>query len=325
LLQWEDFGAGNGRRILQKYGRDLRTFNDDLQGTGAITLAAIVSALRICGTALRNQRIVIFGTGLAGIGIADLIRDVLIDGGLSAEEATRRFWCVDTEGLLSEDLGTLLHDYQAPYARPAAEVRSWKRFGDSVSNTIGIAEVISRVRPTILIGTSGIGGAFTETMVREMARYTDRPIIFPLSSPSSSAEATPENLISWTAGRALIATGSPFAPVTHKGITHVVGLATNAMLYPGLGLGTIVSRARLVSVGMLTAAANALSSLVAVRLPGSSLLPHIDDLRRVTVTIAVAVAEAALVEGLASVEFEDIVKHVEDAMWRPEYCTILAS
>ena len=177
----------------------------------------------------------------------------------------------------------------------------------------------------MLIGASGIASAFTESIVRDMARHTERPIIFPLSSPPSLAEATPADLIAWTDGRALIATGSPFTPVTHKGITHVIGQANNAMLYPGLGLGTIVSRARLISVGMLAAAANALSSLVAVRLPGASLLPHIDDLRSVTVTVAVAVAEAAVAEGLATVELTDIVQQVEDAMWQPEYRRIQAS
>jgi malate dehydrogenase (oxaloacetate-decarboxylating) len=323
VLQWEDFGPGNGRRILEKYRGQIRTFNDDLQGTGAIALAAAVSAMRICGTLLRNQRIVIFGSGVAGIGVADLIRDVMIDEGLSAEEATRRFWCVDVRGLLANDLGDRLQDYQATYARPAAEVKSWKR--DAATSTIGLAEAIRQVRPTMLIGASGTAGAFTESIVRQMARHAERPIIFPLSSPAPFAEATPADLIAWTDGRALIATGSQFTPVTHKGITHVVGQASNAMLYPGLGLGTIVSRARLISVGMLAAAANALSSLVAVRLPGASLLPHIDDLRSVTVTVAVAVAEAAVVEGLATAELADIVQRVEDAMWQPEYRRIQAS
>ena len=321
VLQWEDFGPGNGRRILEKYRGHVRTFNDDFQGTGAIALAAAVSAMRVCGTLLRNQRIVIFGAGIAGIGIADLIRDVMVDAGLPAEDAARRFWCVDTHGLLTNDMGDLLHDYQATYARTAAEVKNWRR----EANAIGLAEVIRQVRPTMLIGTSGSVSAFTEPIVRDMARHTERPIIFPLSSPSSLAEATPADLIAWTDGRALIATGSPFTPVTHKGITHVIGQANNAMLYPGLGLGTIVSRSRLISVGMLAAAANALSSLVAVRLPGASLLPHIDDLRSVTVTVAVAVAEAAAAEGLAAVELADIVQQVEDAMWQPEYRRILAS
>jgi malate dehydrogenase (oxaloacetate-decarboxylating) len=323
LLQWEDFGPGTGRRILERYRRQIRTFSDDHQGTGAITLAAAASAMRICGTLLRNQRIVVFGTGVAGIGIADMMRDVMIDGGLSLEEATRRIWCVDVHGLLTTDMGDRLLDYQASYARPSAEMKSWRR--DDTPRSIGLAEVIRQVRPTMLIGTSGIGGAFTEAIVRDMARHTERPIIFPLSSPPSLSEATPADLIAWTEGRALIATGSQFTPVTHKGITHVIGQANNAMLYPGLGLGAILSRSRLISVGMLAAAANALSSLVAVRLPGASLLPHIDDLRSVTVTVAVAVAEAAVAEGLAGVKLDDIVQQVGDAMWQPEYRRIQAS
>src|SRR5579871_6142576 len=323
VLQWEDFGPANGRRILERYRGQIRTFKDDLQGTGAITLAAAVPAMRICGTLLRNQRIVVFGAGVAGIGIADLIRSVMIDAGLSAEEATRRFWCIDRQGLLVSDMGDRLQDYQASYARPAGEVAAWR--GAGFTGAISLTEVIRRVRPTMLIGASGTAGAFTESLVRDMTRFTDRPIIFPLSSPPSLAEATPADLIAWTDGRALIATGSSFTPVTHKGITHVIGQANNAMLYPGLGLGTIVSRSRLISVGMLAAAANALSSLVAVRLPGASLLPHIDDLRSVTVTVAVAVAEAAVAEGLAAVELPDIVQQVEDAMWQPEYRRIQAS
>jgi len=333
LLLWEDFGPGNGRRILEKYKGQIRTFSDALQGTGAITLAAAVSAIRICGTLLRNQRIVIFGAGIAGIGVADLIREVMISEGMSPEEATRRFWCVDKHGLLTTDMGDRLHDYQASYARPYAEVKSWRRDGDDLkdlkldgtASAIRLAEVVRQVRPTMLIGASGTSGAFTEAIIRDMARHTDRPIIFPLSSPPVLAEATPADLIAWTDGRALIATGSPFTPVTHKGITHVIGQTTNAMLYPGLGLGSIVSRSRVISVGMLAAAANALSSLVAVRLPGASLLPHIDDLRTVTVTVAVAVAEAAEAEGLAGVELTDVVQQVEDAMWQPEYRRIQAS
>jgi malate dehydrogenase (oxaloacetate-decarboxylating) len=266
--------------------------------------------------------VVLLGTGTAGVGVADLIRDVMISEGFCAEDATRRFWCLDVHGLLTEDMGDRLRDYQVTYARSAGEVKRWRR--EETANAIGLAEVIRQVRPTMLIGMSGTASAFTEAIVREMARHTERPIIFPLSSPSSLAEATPADLIAWTDGRALIATGSPFAPVTHRGTTHVIGQANNAMLYPGLGLGAIVSRSRLISVGMLAAAANALSSLVAVRLPGASLLPHIDDLRSVTVTVAVAVAEAAVAEGLAGVKLADIVQQVQDAMWQPAYCRILA-
>jgi len=320
LLLWEDFGHGNGRRVLEKYRKQVRTFSDDLQGTGAITLAATISAMRVCGTRLRNQRVVIFGAGTAGIGIADQIRNAMVAEGLSPLEASRRFWCVDAEGLLTDDMGDRLCDYQAIYARPGAEVRVWKRDGDE--NAIGLAEVVRQVRPTMLIGTSGVAGAFTEAIVREMAAHTGRPIIFPLSV--SSAEATPAHLIAWTDGRALIVTGSPFAPVTHRGITHVIGQANNAKLYPGLCLGALVSQARNISDEMLTAAANAVSSLVAVHQDGAPLLPHIDNLRDVSMTVAVAVAEAAAAEGLAGVELDDIVQQVQDAMWQPEYSRIHA-
>jgi len=342
LLQLEDFALGNARRILDKYRSQFRVFSDDLQGTGAVTLAAAVSAMRVCGTPLRNQRVVIFGAGTAGIGIADLIRDVMVSEGLSVEAARRRFWCVDVNGLLTDDMGGELRDYHKTYARPAAEARSWRRDradgkratrdGDDGEimtrgdrGAIGLAEGVHQVRPTMLIGTSGSAGAFTEAIIREMAWHTDRPIIFPLSSPASLAEATPADLIAWTEGRALIAAGGSFTPVTHKGITHVIGQLNNAMLYPGVGLGAIVSRAKCISVGMLVAAANALSSLVAVRLAGATLLPHIEDLRSVTVTVAVAVADAAAQEGLAGVRLVDIVQQVEDAMWQPEYRRIQAS
>jgi malate dehydrogenase (oxaloacetate-decarboxylating) len=323
LLLWEDFGPGNARRILRKYRERICTFNDDMQGTGAITLAAAVSAVRVCGAPLRRQRVVIFGAGTAGIGIADQLRDAMMREGLSKEDATRHFWCLDLEGLLTDDMGERLRDHQAPYARAAAESRGWKR--DGIGGAIGLAEVVSQVEPTMLIGASTAAGAFTEAIIREMAAHTQRPIIFPLSNPAASAEATPADLIAWTDGRALIATGSPFAPITHKGITYVIGQTNNAMLYPGLGLGSIVSRARRISDGMFAAAANAVSSLVAVRLPGASLLPHVDNLRDVSVTVAVAVAEAAAAEGLAGVELGDIVQQVQDAMWQPEYCRIQAS
>jgi malate dehydrogenase (oxaloacetate-decarboxylating) len=218
-------------------------------------------------------------------------------------------------------MGDGLDACQAIYARPAAEVRGWSRDGAA----IGLAEVVHRVRPTMLIGTSTASGAFTQAIVQEMAAHTERPIIFPLSSPAPLACATPADLIAWTDGRALIATGSSFGPVTYKGITYVIGQANNATLYPGLGLGAIVSRARRISNGMFAAAANAVSSLVAVRMPGASLLPHFDNLRSVSMTVALAVAETAREEGLAGVELGDIVQQVQDAMWQPEYCRLRAS
>ena len=322
LLQWEDFAPSNGRRILEKYRDHISTFNEDMQGTGAITLAAAISAVRVCGTPLRNQRVVIFGAGTAGIGIADQIRDAMVREGLSKEDAARRFWCVDRQGLLTADLTGGLYDHQVTYARPPAESKGWKH--DANGNGVGLAEVVHRVQPTMLIGASTVSGSFTEAIVKDMAAHTGRPIIFALSNPTPRAEATPADLIAWTDGRGLIATGSPFGPVTHKGVTYVIGQVNNAMLYPGLCLGAVVSRARRISDSMFVAAASAVSSLVAVRQPGASLLPHIDDLRSVSVTVAVAVAEAAAAEGLAGVELDDIVQQVQESMWQPKYRQIQA-
>jgi malate dehydrogenase (oxaloacetate-decarboxylating) len=322
LLQCEDFAPANGRRILERYRDRICIFNDDMQGTGAITLAAAISSVRVCCTPLCNQRIVIFGPGTAGIGIADQIRDAMIHEGLSKEDAAARFWCVDRQGLLTADMAAQLPDHQVNYARPIAESNGWKRGING--NGIALAEVVHRVKPTMLIGASTAGGSFTEAIVREMAAHTGRPLIFALGHPRPRAEANPADVIAWTDGRALIATGSAFAPVTYKGVTYVIGQLNNAMLYPGLALGAIVSRARTISEGMFAAAASAVSSLVTVRQPGASLLPHVDDLRSVAATVAAAVAEAAVAEGLARVEFDDIVQQVQDAMWQPEYRHIRA-
>ncbi len=320
LLQWEDFAPENGRRILERYRERMCIFNDDMQGTGAITLAAAISAVRVCGVPLRSQRVVIFGAGTAGIGIADQLRDAMVREGLSRDEASRRFWCVDKMGLLTAAMTGELRDHQVAYARPAEESRGW----ENEAGGVGLAEVVSRVKPTMLIGAAGTAGAFTEAIVKSMAAHTERPIIFVLCTPPAYAAAKPSDLIAWTGGRALLATGSAFAPVTHKGVTYVIGQLNNAMLYPGLALGAIVSRASRISDGMFMAAASAVSSLVTVRQPGASLLPHIDDLRSVSATVAVAVADAAVVEGVAGTRLDDIVQQVQDAMWQPEYRRLLA-
>ena len=323
LLQWEDFAPGNGRRILEKYRDRICTFNDDMQGTGAITLAAAISAVRVCGIPLRNQRVVIFGAGTAGIGAAEQIRDAMVREGISKAEAAKRFWCVDLQGLLTTDMADQLLDHQLTYARPASESKTWKHHGNG--SGVALAEVVRRIKPTTLIGASTASGSFTEAIVKEMAAHTERPIIFTLSNPPARSEANPVDLITWTDGRALIATGSPFGPVTYKGVTYVVAHVNNTLLYPGLVLGAIVARASRVSDGMFAAAASAVSSLVTVRQPGASLLPHIDDLRSVSITVAVAVAEAADAEGISGVKLGDIVQQVQDAMWQPEYRRILAS
>jgi malate dehydrogenase (oxaloacetate-decarboxylating) len=271
--------------------------------------------------------VIILGAGTAGIGVADQIRDAMMRGGLSKEDAIRRFWFVDRQGLLTSDMKDQLRDYQVTYARPSAESKEWRRDADGNGTSpagIGLAEVVHRVQPTMLIGASEVEGRFTEAIIRDMAAHTERPIIFVLSNPPVRAEANPSDLIAWTDGRALIATGSPFAPVTHRGVTYVIGQINNAVLYPGLALGAIVSRASRVTNGMFAAAANAVSSLVTVRQSGASLLPHIDDLRSVSVTVAAAVAEAAEAEGVARANLGDIVQQVQDAMWQAEYREIKA-
>jgi malate dehydrogenase (oxaloacetate-decarboxylating) len=323
LLHWENFAPGNGRRILEKYRGQTCTFNDDMQGTGAITLAAAISAVRVCGIPLRHQRVVILGAGTAGVGIADQMCVAMVREGLSMQEAARLFWFVDRQGLLTSDMTGQLRDHQVAYARPADESKGWKR--DMPAGGIGLGEVVRQVMPTMLIGTSSSSGSFKEAIIKEMAAHTNRPIIFVLSTPPVRAEANPADLIAWTGARALIATGSPFAPVTYRGLTYVIAQLNNAMLYPGLGLGAIVSRASRISDAMFEAAAGAVSSLVTVRHPGASLLPHIDDLSSVSMTVAAAVAEAAVSEGLSRAPIDDIVQQVQDGMWQPEYREIQAS
>jgi len=315
LLHWEDFGAGNARRILDRYADRCCTFNDDMQGTAAVVFAAILAAIRASGTSLRDQRVVILGAGTAGMGIADMMRDAMVREGLSVEEATRCFWALDRKGLLTGDRTAGMRDYQVPYAWPTAEVPGWA----GPNGVIGLAEVVAHAAPTILIGTSTQAGAFSEPIVRDMAAHVERPIILPLSNPTSRCEAHPADLIRWTDGRALVATGSPFPPVDHDGRRYVVAQANNALVFPGLGLGVAVSRARRISDPMLAAAANAVAELSDATEPGSALLPPVDDLRLVSAAVGIAVARAAAAEGLAEVELQAPVQQVHEAMWRPEY------
>jgi malate dehydrogenase (oxaloacetate-decarboxylating) len=317
LLHWEDFGPSNGRRILEKYRKQVCTFNDDMQGTGAITLAAALSAVKVSGIPLREQKVIIFGSGTAGIGNADQIRAAMMAEGLSQADATRRFWCVDIKGLLTDDMGGALRDFQVPYARPASEMKGWNR--DMPGGGISFAEVVRQVHPTMLVGTSTAPRTFTEVIVKDMAAHTKRPIIFPLSNPTQLMEASAADLIAWTDGKALVATGIPSRPVTYKGVTYAIGQANNALLYPGLGLGTIVARARQVSDGMLMAASRAVASLVDAQQPGASLLPLVENLRAVSATVAVEVARMAAAEGLARTQLTDVVQQVQDAMWQPVY------
>ncbi len=316
MLHWEDFGAANARRILTKYTATCCTFNDDMQGTAAVVLAAALGAVQAAGTRMRDQRVVIHGAGTAGIGIADALRQVMISGGLSPDEATGRFYALGSKGLLTSDYPGTLRDFQVPYARQAAEVSSWRRDQDG---RIGLAEVVSRSRPTMLIGTSTQPGVFSEEIVTEMAAHASRPIIMPLSNPTSHSEARPADLIAWTEGRALIATGSPFPPVPYNGLHHQIAQANNALIFPGLGLGVTVCRARRVSDAMLAAAAHVLADLSDTAAPGAAVLPPITSLRDVSIAVAVAVAQAAQAEGLAAVPLDDPPRQVREAMWMPAY------
>lgn len=318
LLHWEDLGNVNARNILDKYGDKILTFNDDIQGTGAVTLAAIMSALKVTGESLKDQRIVVFGPGAAGIGNADQIADAMILEGLTKEEAYERFWAIDYRGLLTDETPDVLK-FQMPYVRKSDEVRDWDRNEDGI---ISLMEVVQRVKPTILIGTSGQAGAFNEKIVKEMAKHVERPIIMPMSNPTSLAEAVPENLINWTNGKALIATGSPFADVEYNGVSYEIGQSNNAFVFPGLGLGAIVAKAQIISKGMFTAAANAVAQMCDSSQPGSSLLPSIEKLHDVSIYVAVEVAKAAIEEGIAKAEITDVAKAVVDAAWEPEYKVI---
>ncbi|MDA1672112.1 oxaloacetate-decarboxylating malate dehydrogenase [Bacillus cereus] len=323
LLHWEDFSSRNARKILDKYRHDICTFNDDIQGTGAVSLAAVLSAVKASGVPLSEHRVVVFGAGTAGIGIADQVRDAMVRVGVSEEESYKRFWCIDRNGLVTDNMEDLL-DFQMPYARKEAEVSEWKENG-----VIGLAEVVKHVKPTILIGTSTVAGAFKEEIIKEMASHVERPIILPMSNPTPLAEAKPADLIEWTEGRALVATGSPFEPVTYNGVTYVIGQSNNALIFPGLGLGTIVVRASVMTDGMFAAAAEAVASMVDTSQPGAPILPEVEELRNISEMVAIEVAKVAVAEGVArenlsNLSDNDIKIAVKEAIWEPEYRQIKA-
>ena len=316
LLHWEDFGADNARRLLEKYAGRYRTFNDDMQGTAAVVLAAALSAARASGTQLRDHTVVVYGAGTAGIGIADALRQAMIAQGLPADEAMNRFYALGRRGLLIDDHTDQMRPFQVPYARPAAEAKDWERDAEGY---IGLAEVVARGRPTILIGTSTDPGSFTEAIVRTMAATVDRPVIMALSNPTSKSEALPADLLAWTDGRALVATGSPFEPVQYDGRRYAIAQANNALVFPGLGLGIIVSRASRVTDAMLLAAATTVAERSDASEPGAALLPGIDEVQDLSRAVAVAVAETAISEGTAQVDLVDVEAAVDDAWWYPDY------
>jgi malate dehydrogenase (oxaloacetate-decarboxylating) len=315
LLHWEDIGLNNARRLLDRYRHRLLTFNDDIQGTGAVNLAAVLAAVKATGSALTDHRIVIFGAGTAGTGIADQLCAQLRADGLSGEEATARFWVLDRPGLLTANL-TGLSEAQRALARDPAEVAGWQRGPDG---GIDLAQVVARVHPTILIGTSTRAGAFSEQIVKEMASHVERPVILPMSNPTELAEATADELIGWTKGRALVATGSPFEPVQFNGTTYVIGQANNALVFPGIGLGVIAAQASRVTDGMLAAAAHAVAHLADTSVLGAPLLPPVEQLRSTSVAVAVAVAQAAERDGVARTATRD----PQELMWEPDYHPIV--
>ena len=314
LLHFEDFGPSNARRILLANREKYRIFNDDMQGTGAIVIAAVVSGMKVTGQSFADQRLLVYGAGTAGTGMADQIHAGMVRDGLSPDEARSRIWLIDRAGLVTDDMEGL-PDYQQAYARPASEVADWTR----EHGRIGLLETVRRVHPTILIGTSTDHGAFTREVIEEMSNGVERPIVLPLSTPTERIEAMPADVIAWSGGKALVATGIPVEPFEYEGTTFTIGQGNNALLYPGLGLGVIVSGASQVTDGMLLAAAQAVASQVDPTTPGTSLLPPVENLRASSATVAVAVARQAKADGVATASHDNLIQAVQDAMWQPVY------
>jgi malate dehydrogenase (oxaloacetate-decarboxylating) len=316
-LQWEDFSTPHARPLLQRYQNELLTFNDDVQGTAAVVLGAVAGASKVAGKSMREHQIVFVGAGSAAMGVADYLRFAMIDDGISDKEARARFWVIDKDGLLDSDRRDL-SDAQKIYARDSDEVKNWRR--DS-HGQIGLSEALANLDATILIGLSTVYGIFSESVVREMAKKTERPIIFPLSNPTSRSEAEPADLIEWTEGRALVATGSPFAPVKYQGRSIDIAQCNNVFIFPAVGLGLLASKARRVSDKMMMAAAKALGDQSpALKDPAASLLPNVRTIRDVAREVAYAVAVQANNEGLAP-EFSQAKgrQTVAENQWTPEY------
>ncbi len=323
LLQWEDFAKGNARRLLECYRDRLCTFNDDIQGTGAVTLAGLLAAVDISRSSLREQRVVILGAGSAATGIAEQLVAALVSAGSAPEEARRLIWLVDTHGLIHTGRPDLEVE-KLLFAQPQERLEAWPV---SSSEPIGLDEVVARVHPTILIGTAACTNVFTEGVVREMARHVAHPIIFPLSNPTSKCEARPQDLLAWTEGRALIATGSPFPDVTYRGQTYTIGQCNNMFIFPGVGLGVLAGRASRVTNEMFIAAARALSECSPARNdPRASLYPNVEDVREVSRRVALAVGMAAQQAGVAQQTTpEELERRITEQMWEPHYPRLLPS
>ncbi|ECH7280440.1 NAD-dependent malic enzyme [Listeria monocytogenes] len=311
ILHWEDFGRANASRILHNYRDKICTFNDDIQGTGAMVVAAVLATIQVSKIPLSEQKIIIFGAGTAGIGIADqLSAQWMRETGLPFESAKNHFYLVDRNGLVLDNM-TDLTTGQKKYAHPLTE---WSNVPtDTLEN------LMEAVLPTMLIGCSGVTGAFKESIVKKMTQYTERPAILPLSNPTKLAEATASDLIQWTDGKALIVTGSPSKPVEYQHTTYEIGQANNALLYPGLGLGALVTRAKYITDGMLAAASMAVAEQISPNKAGAALLPHVRTLRETSRAVAIAVANQAVKENIHQVELTNVTEAIEREMWQPIY------
>lgn len=312
MLHFEDFGPANARAILNSYGADYCVFNDDIQGTGAAVVAAVYGVSTRTGVPLRDQSVVIFGAGTAGMGIADRIHDAMVVDGASAEQAAAQIWPIDKQGLLFDDMDNLT-DFQAPYAK------NRQRLGVAAGGPVGLVDAIALAAPTVLIGCSTVHGAFTREVVEAMLASCQQPLILPLSNPTSRMEATPADVLAWSDGKALLATGSPVPPVEYDGTTHVIGQANNMLVFPGIGLGVVVAGATRVTQNMLRAAAQSIAHQVDPTPAGASLLPDIKNLRTVSAIVAEAVYRAAAEDGVATKKHDDVVQAILDAMWLPKY------
>ena len=310
-LHWEDFGRSNAANILEKYRKDIPTFNDDIQGTGIVTLGGIFGSLAVTGEKLTDQVYLCFGGGTAGAGIASRVLREMVTMGLSEEDAYKRFFMVDKQGLLFDDMDDL-----TPEQRPFAKKRSDYPNADKLTDLL---EVVKTVKPTILVGTSTVPNTFTKEVVEAMCENTERPMIFPLSNPTKLAEATAEDLIAWSDGKAFVATGIPADTVSHKGVDYVIGQANNALIYPGLGLGMLASEASLLTDEMIGAAAHSLSGIIYMSKPGAPVLPPFKYVADVSIRVAEAVAKTAQKQGLARAEETDMVKAVQNMKWYPKY------
>ena len=310
-LHWEDFGRGNAANILNKYKTQIPTFNDDIQGTGIVTLGGVFAAMDIAGEKLTDQVYLCYGGGTAGAGIASrVLREMVVDG-LSEEEAYKRFFMVDKQGLLFDDMDDL-----TPEQRPFAKKRSDFANADKLTDLL---EVVKTVKPTILVGTSTQPGTFTKEVVEVMCENTEHPVIFPLSNPTKLAEATAKDLIEWSNGKAFVATGIPSDDIEYNGVNYVIGQANNALIYPGLGLGMLASEASLLTDEMIGAAAHALSGIVDITKPGAPVLPPFKYVAEVSLKVATAVAKKAQEQGLARAAEQDMEKAVRDFRWTPKY------